>query len=153
MALFIDDVYSQSVTRLHQHIQVLSTRVHLNPAGVVIGRGGINAIHQGQFACCRILAMGPDLVRLQIGRVKVGLGGVKNHAVDTGVRFVLVVLNVLGETAVRLHREDISISSIFVERVSIDSVRGLTGGKNEDGARIGVVVGGKGCKQSEDRIQ
>lgn len=153
MALFIDNIYSQSVTRLHQDVQVLSAWVHLNPAGVIIGRGGINAIDQGQFACCCILAVGPDLVRLQVGRVEVGLGWVKNHAVDTGIRFVLVVLDVLGETAIRLNREDIAVSSIFVERVSINSVGGLTGGKNEDGAGVGVVVGGKGCKQSGYRFQ
>jgi hypothetical protein len=64
--------------------------------------------------------------------------------VDTRVGLVLVVLNVLCETAVGLDGEDIAISRILVKRVSIDSIRGLTCGKDEDGAGIGVVVGGKG---------
>lgn len=44
MCLLIDDIFRQSVSSLHQHIQVFTTRVHLDPARVIGGSWGLKAV-------------------------------------------------------------------------------------------------------------
>lgn len=139
----VDDVHGQTVASFHQGVQVFAAGVHLNPAGVVIGRGSLDAVDQGQLAGFGVLQVCPDLVGLEIGGVEVGFGGVEDHAVDTGVGLVLVVLDVLDESAIGTCREDVAVAGIFVEGVAVDVVGGLVGGEDEDGAGVGVGAGGE----------
>lgn len=139
----VDDVHGQAVASFHQGVEVFAARVHLDPAGVVIGRGSLDAVDQGQLAGFGVLQVCPDLVGLEIGGVEVGFGGVEDHAVDAGVGLVLVVLDVLEESAIGASGEDVAVAGVFVEGVAVDVVGGLVGGEDEDGAGVSVGAGGE----------
>ena len=124
----IDHVDCQPVSGLHQRVQIFSARVNFDPARVVAGVWGLQAVQQLQLAGVCILLVCPDLVGLQVCGVEIGLGGVEDHAVDTGVFVIGVVLDIGLKGTVRLNGEDISISCVFVEWVAIYIVRGLVGG-------------------------
>ena len=140
----VNHVDTQTVTSLHQHIEVLATGVHLNPARVVARGGSLQTVNQLQLTGLRVLLVCPDLVGGQIGRVQVGLGGVEHHAVNTSVLLVLVVLHIDVQGSIGLHREDVAVSRILVERVTVDVVGRLVGGQDEDSAGVGVGAGGEG---------
>ena len=63
---------------------------------------------------------------------------------NAGVRLVLVVLNVLGQTAVGIDREYIAKTSVFVEWVSVNVVWRLASCENENRTGVGVFIGGRG---------
>ena len=140
----VQHIDSQAVASLHQRIQILATGMHFHPARMVIGRRGLETVDQRQLSS-RVLAMRPDLVGLQVGRVEKGLGGIEDHAVDAGGRFIFVVLHILGQTAIVLDREHIAIAGVLVEGIAIDIVRRLASGQDEDGASVGVGAGGQFC--------
>ena len=115
-----------------------------DPARMVVGRGRLQTIQQGQLAI-GLLAMRPHLVGLEVGAVQERLGGIEDHAVDPGGRVILVVLDILGQTTVVLDGEDIAIASVLVEGIPVDIVGGLPGGQNEDGTGVGVCARGESC--------
>lgn len=88
--------------------------------------------------------MCPNFVGLKVGRVEISLGRIKDHSVNASVRFILVVLNILIELTLLGDREDIAISSVFVERISVDVERRLMSSQDENGASVGVSAGGEG---------
>lgn len=90
------------------------------------------------------LAVSPQLVGSQVGRVEVGLGWVKDHAVDAGVFLVGVVLDIVLEGTRVGDIEDVTVAGVLVEGIAVDVVRGLLGGQEEDGAGVGVCVVGTG---------
>lgn len=138
----VQHIDSQTIAGLHQRIQILPTGVHLHPARMVIGRRGLETVDQAQFPG-RVLAVRPDLVGLQVGRVEKGLGGIEDHAVDARGRFIFVVLHILGQTAIVLDGKHIAIARVLVEGIAIDVVRRLAGGQDEDSASVGVGAGGQ----------
>ena len=143
----VDHVLADAVAGLHQGIQIIARGVHRDPARVVARVRRVDGTDQLDFARGK-LAVRPQLVGGQIGRVQVGLGGVKHHAVDARVLLVFVVLNVLLERAGGGDREDVAIAGELVEGVGVDGVGRLLGGEQEDGARVGVGVVGTGCNTS-----
>lgn len=136
----IQNVHSQPIASLHQRIQILSGWMDFDPSRMVIGRRRLKAIHERQLPGRSVLAMRPDLVGLQVGRVQESLGRIEDHAVDTGVFDIFVVLHIIGQTAVVLNGEDVAVASVFVEWVAVDIVRGLFGGEHEDGSSVGVCI-------------
>lgn len=88
--------------------------------------------------------MRPQLVGREIGGVEVGLGWVKDHAVDARVWLVGVVLRVLCERTTLADGEDIAVASMVVEGVGVDVVRWLARGKEEDGTGVCGSVAGFG---------
>lgn len=92
--------------------------------------------------------MCPDLVGLKVGRVEIGLGGIKDHSVNASVGRILVVLNILFERTLLVYGEDVTVTSVFVERIAVDVVRGLMSSQDEDGAGVGVGAGREGYKYS-----
>jgi len=142
VALLVDHVHGQPVARLHQHVQVRAAGVDGHPAWVVIRRRGVNAVDECQLPRLRVLAVRPDLVGLQVGRVEICLGRVKDHAVYARVGRVLIVLDVAVEGARRGDGEDVAVTGKVVEGVAIDAVRGFLRGQDEDGTCVGVGSGG-----------
>lgn len=134
----IQNVHSQAIPSLHQCIQILSRWMDFHPSRVVVRRRRLETVHQRQLPGRSVLAMRPDLVGLQVGRVQESLGGIEDHAVDTGVFDIFVVLHVLRQAAVVLYREDVAVAGVFVEWVAVDVVRRLFGGEHEDGSSVGV---------------
>lgn len=98
------------------------------------------AVEQSQLTGLGILLVRPDFVGREIGGVKVGLRGVKDHAVDARLGVIFVVLHILIKLAVLCDREDVTVTSVVVEWIAVDVVGGLVGGQNEDGAGVGVGV-------------
>ncbi|CEI40753.1 unnamed protein product [Fusarium venenatum] len=65
--------------------------------------------------------MGPELVGAKVGRVKILLLGVKDHAMDASVRLVGVVLNVLLESLCGVvGGEDSAVAGVVVEWIAVD---------------------------------
>ena len=89
--------------------------------------------------------MHPELVGAQVGRVEVRFCRVEDHAVDPGVGLVLVVLCVGFEGAGGGDGEDGAVAGVVVEGVAVHGVRCLSGGKQEDGACVGIGRCGLGC--------
>lgn len=147
----VDDVLADAVAGLHQGVQVVARGVHGDPARVVTGIGGVDGADQLNFTG-RKLAVRPQLVGRQVGRVEVGLGRVEHHAVDARVLLVFVVLDVLLELAGVGHGEDVAVAGELVEGVGIDGVGGLLGREKEDGAGVGVGVVGTGCTMQKDLL-
>lgn len=102
--------------------------MHRHPPGVVSRRWGIDAVDKGELACVAILLMCPDLVPSQVGRIKVGFRGIKNHSMYSRHGDILIVLNVDFHAAALVDRENIAVAGMVVEGVSIDIVRRLLGG-------------------------
>ena len=144
----IDHVHGQSVTGLHQRVQVLATGMHLDPARVITGLGGLQAVHERQFTRLGILKMRPDLVGRQIGRVQVGLCRVEHHAVNTGLGVIFVVLYIAIQSSVGLDGKHVTIAGVVVEGVAVDIVGGLVGGEDEDGTGVGLAAGGESYSRS-----
>lgn len=140
VSALVNHVDSQTVARLHQRIQILACVVHLHPAWVVAWVRSLLAVEQSQLTGLGILLVRPDFVGREIGGVKVGLRGVKDHAVDARLGVIFVVLHILIKLAVLCDREDVTVTSVVVEWIAVDVVGGLVGGQNEDGAGVGVGV-------------
>lgn len=137
----IQNVHGQPVPSLHQRIQILSGWMDFDPSRMVVRRRRLKTIHERQLPGRSVLAMRPDLVGLQVGRVQECLGRIEDHAVDTGVFHIFVVLHILGQTAVVPYGEDVAVAGVFVEWVAVDIVRRLFGGEHEDGSSVGVCIG------------
>lgn len=143
----VDDVLAQPVARLHQGVQVLARRVHGHPARVIARRGRVDGPHERQLAAvAAVLAVHPQLVGLEVGRVQPRLGRIEDHAVDARVGLVLVVLDVLGQGAARRGGENGTVAGVLVEGVAVDGIRWLLGGQEEDGAGVGFCRCGLGCE-------
>jgi hypothetical protein len=99
--------------------------------------------HRRQLALC-VLFMAPHAIGPHVRAVQVRLRGVEDHAMNGGLRTVLVVLDVLGQGARGRSGEDVAEARVLVEGVAVDAVGGLLGGEDEDGARarVGVVCFG-----------
>lgn len=95
--------------------------------------------------------MRPDSVGPHVCAVEVCLGVIKDHAVNGGLGAIFVVLDVLVQSTFRVHGEDVAISGVVVEGVAVDVVRGLLGGKEEDGA--GLCVGVVGLWVTAHRVR
>lgn len=48
---------------------------------------------------------------------------------------VLVVLNIFVQLTVLVYGEDVSVSSVFIERIAVNTIRRLLCGQNEDCSR------------------
>lgn len=144
VSALINHIHCQSVTSLHQGIQILATRVHLNPTRVITRMRSLKTIEQSQLTSLSILFVCPDFVGLEIGGVEVGLGRIKDHAVNASVGIILVVLDILIKGTILGDGEDVSIAGVLVEWVTVDIVWGLVGGQNEDGAGVGVGASSQG---------
>ena len=92
----------------------------------------------------KYLLVRPDFVSPHVGRVEVLLVLVEDHAVDGGVVLVRVVLDVFLQTALVVDGEHVAVAGEVVERVTINVVRRLIGGKYENGTGLGVDVVGFG---------
>lgn len=143
MRPLIDHIDRQAIARLHQRIQILPRGMHLDPAGMIVRRRRLEAIHERDLPRLRVFLVRPDLVGLQICRVQVCFRRVEHHPVDAGVRLVFVVLHVGGQRARFVDREDVPVPGVFVEWVAVDVEGGFVCGEDEDGARVGVGAGGE----------
>lgn len=121
--------------------------MHLNPAGVVTSIRSLEAIDQCQFARLGILDVRPNLVSREIGGVQVGLCGIENHAVDTSVGDIFVVLDILIQSSIGLHRKHVAITGVVVERVAVNIVGRLMGGKHENSTSVGLAAGSQGWRE------
>lgn len=139
----IDDVLAQPVAGLHESVQVLARGVDGDPARVIAGIGGVDGANQLHRAV-RVLAMRPQLVGGQVGRVEIRLGRVKDHAVDARVGLVGVILGVLCQCPRLADGKDVAIASVVVKGVGVDMVGRLARGEEEDGAGICGCVAGFG---------
>lgn len=82
--------------------------------------------------------MGPDLVGAKVGRVKILLLGVKDHAMDASVRLVGVILNILLKSLCGIvGGEDGAVAGMIIKWVAVNGVRRLVGSQEEDGAGVG----------------
>lgn len=97
--------------------------------------------------------MRPDLVGGQIGRVEVGLCRVENHAVDTGLGVIFVVLHIAVQSPIGLDGKHVTVASVVVERVAVDIVGRLTGGEDEYRTSVGLAAGGESCMRSAGDLQ
>jgi len=140
----VNDILADAVARLHQGVQVVACGVHGDPSRVIAWRWRIDAADQLDLARGE-LAVGPELVGGQVGRVEVALCRVEDHAVDARVGLVGVVLEVGVEGAGGGDGEDVAVAGVLVEGVAVDGVGGLFGGKEEDGAGVGFGVVCLGC--------
>ncbi|CEF84487.1 unnamed protein product [Fusarium graminearum] len=83
-------------------------------------------------------AMGPDLIGAKVGRVKILLLGVKDHAMDASVRLVGVILNILLKSLCGIvGGEDGAVAGVIIKWVAVNGVRRLVGSQEEDGAGVG----------------
>jgi hypothetical protein len=83
-------------------------------------------------------AMGPELVGAKVGRVKILLLWVKDHAVNASVRLVGVILNILLERLCgTVCGEDGAVAGVIVEWITVHGVRRLVRSQEEDGAGVG----------------
>jgi len=121
MCLLINYVDGDSVSCLHQGIQVCAGRMHFHPPRMVARCRSIKAADQLQSTIA-ILLMCPQLVRTQICRVEICLGWIKDHSVNAGVRLIFVILDVLLDGATGIDCEDVAVQGVVVECVSIDAV-------------------------------
>ena len=158
--LRVDDVLAQAVAGLHEGIQVLARRMHGYPARVIAMVGGIYAAHKlysavvafsGRLDLAHPLAVHPQLVGGQVGRVQVRLCWVKDHAMDARAWVVLVILDVLGKAATGVHTEDVAVAGVLVEGVAVHGVWRLLGRQQEDGAGVGRRGVCLSCKKKKKR--
>lgn len=94
MGGWVDDILAQPVAGFHQGVEVLACGVDGDPARVVAWIGRIDRADEFDGAIW-VLAVRPQLVGCEIGGVEIGLGWVKDHAVDARVGLVGVILRVL----------------------------------------------------------
>lgn len=133
---WVDDVLAQAIAGFHQGVQVLTRRMHGDPARVIARVRCVEGADEfdraiGVFAVC------PQLVGRQIGAVEVGLGRVKDHAVNARVGQVRIILRVLVQRPRLIDGKHIAVAGVLVKRVGIHGVGGLFGGEEEDGAGVG----------------
>lgn len=115
--------------------------MHLDPAGVVASIRSLEAIDQCQFTRLGILDVRPNLVGREIGGVQVGLCGIEHHAMDTSVGDVFIVLDIFIQTSIGLHRKHVAVTGVVVERVAVNIVGRLVGGKHENSTSVGLAAG------------
>jgi hypothetical protein len=144
----IDEVLADPVALLHKSVEVVSSRMHGHPAGVVSSIGTIDRTDQLKRRIVFVdTAMGPDLVSTEVCRIKVLLLRIKDHSVNTRVRLVRVVLNIFLECLCSgIGGEDSAMASVIVERIAVDGIRRLVRCEKKDGTGI---CGGKrsiGCR-------
>jgi len=120
--LLVDDIFCESVAGFHKSIEILARRVNCYPPWVITGRRGVYVTDQLEFASGVILLVCPDTVGPHVGRVEIGLGRIKDHAVDGALVAVVVVLYVDLDATVGVDGEDIAEASMFVERVAVDVI-------------------------------
>jgi len=135
LRLLINNINRQPISRFHQHIQIRP--IQRNPSRMIPRIRRIYTSYQSQLPVLA-LPMRPDLVGAEIGGVQVRLAGVEDHAVNTGLGGVRVVLDVGGEGAGGCDGEDVTVPGVVVEGVSVDGIGGLFGGEDEDGAGVGL---------------
>ena len=136
MGLFVDHIDTKSVACFHQDIEVIPIRMYSNPSRVISWSWSSQPIDQGQVAGLWIFLMSPYAIASEIRRIKIGFGRIKNHAVDTGLRAVLIVLDVFFEPSIFIDREDISKARVVIEGISVYIEGSLFGCQNEDGSGI-----------------
>lgn len=137
----VNEVLADPVPRLHQRIEVIPGRMHGDPARMIARVGTFDRADEVQLSR-RLLVVDPELVRLEVGGVEIFLRGVKDHAVDAGIRLVLVVLHIVFKLAGGRDSEDGAVACVVVEGVAVDGVGGFLGGEEEDGAGVGFGRGG-----------
>ena len=103
--------------------------------------------HRRQFPLF-ILLVAPHAIRPHICTVQIRLRGIEDHAMDGGFGAVFVILDVFSQGAGGRGAEDIAISGVLVEWITVDAVGGLAGGEDEDGARACVSVVSFSCESS-----
>lgn len=121
---FVNHIDAQPVSGFHQHVEVVSTRVHFDPARMIALRWRIDTTDQGECAVGGFLVC-PDLVCPHVGRVEIRFGRVKDHAMNRRLLTVLVILDVLVQFAVLVDGEDVAKACVLVERVSVNTIRRL----------------------------
>lgn len=142
----VDEVFAQAVALFHQGVEILTRRVHGNPARVVAGVRAVDGSDEVDLGrVWALLAMNPELVGPQVGRVEVRLCRVEDHAVDARVGLVLVVLHIVGELSVVVNGEDAAVAGVVVKGIRVDTVGGLFGSEEEYGAGVGVCRRCLGC--------
>ena len=130
--LLVDDIFCKSVAGFHKSIKVLAGRVNCYPPWVIIGRRGHYITDHLEFASDVILSVRPDAVGPHVGGIEIGLGWIKDHAVDGALVAVLVVLYIGLKGPGAVNGEDVAEASMFVERVAIDVIGWKLGGEKED---------------------
>lgn len=65
---------------------------------------------------------------------------VEDHAVDSGVVLVRIVLHILLQSTSSVDRKDVSISGKVVEWVAVHIIRWLIGGEHEDCTSFGISI-------------
>lgn len=93
----VDEVFAEAVALFHEHVEVVPRRVHGYPSGVISFVWTVHGADELNLGTVPRLAMDPDLVRLQVGRVEIRLCRIKHHAVDAGVGLVLIILHICVE--------------------------------------------------------
>jgi hypothetical protein len=122
VGILVNAVRLQRISGFHQDIDMLPTRMHCDPAGMVPGFGRLDAPNQRQKATI-IFAVAPNSIGPHVSRVKKALRRVECHAVDSSRRRVFVILNILFQSAALVNAEGISKTSIVVEGCRVDVVR------------------------------
>lgn len=95
VTLLINNINRQPIPRLHQNIKILPTRMNSHPSRVVSWCRGLKRIDQCQLPGLCILFVSPNLVRSEIRRVQISLGGIEYHPVNACFGLILVVLDIL----------------------------------------------------------
>lgn len=140
----VDEVLAYAVAVLHEGIEVVPSRVHGDPARVVPLVRAVDTSDELDLGGVGLpLPVNPELVGLEVGRVEVRARWVEDHAVDSRVVLVGVVLHVgLEGAGGGGGGEDGTVAGVGVEGVAVDTVGGLIGGEEEYGP--GVCLGGGG---------
>ena len=107
---------------------------------MIVSRRRLYTTYQFKLAGFLALLVSPDLVCSHVRGVEVGLCQVKDHPMYPGFRLILIILDVCLHPSFLVDREDIAVTSIIIEGITIDIVWWLLGSEDEDRARVGILT-------------
>lgn len=114
--------------------------MHLYPSRVILGSRRFSKANCFYPSFVVYFLMAPYSVCPHIRAVKIGFGGVEDHAMNRRLVAVFVILNVLLDVTRWVDREDVAVASVVVEWVAVHGIRRLLGGKKENSARLCVGI-------------
>lgn len=130
--------------------------MHLYPSRVILGSWGFSKAYCFYPSLVVYLLVAPYSVCPHIRAVKIGFGGVEDHAMDRRLVAVFEILDVLLDVTGRVDREDVAVASVVVEWVTVHGIGWLLGRQEENSARlcVGIVCFCcTGCKSRAKRIE
>ena len=134
----IDQVLGEGIAVLHQRVEVVSRRVHGQPARLVVWVWSVKAADCANETGVWVLGVAPQFVGPHVGGVEVRLGWVEDHAMYGRCGRVVVVLDVFFQRAGAVDAEDVAMPGVVVEGVAVDVEGRLLSGEEEYGAGLGV---------------